>query len=66
LDAKKFVIKDDGKGIAANDLEHIRERFWQADRSKTDTKSFGLGLYLTKLLVEKHGRMIVVSSKIHK
>ncbi len=66
LDAKKFVIKDSGKGIAANDLEHIRERFWQADRSKTDTKSFGLGLYLTKLLVEKHGRMIVVSSKMHK
>jgi two-component system OmpR family sensor kinase len=66
LDAKNLIIKDSGKGIAANDLEHIRERFWQADRSKTDTKSFGLGLYLTKLLVEKHGRTIAISSKVNK
>lgn len=42
LDAKKLVIKDNGKGIDNEDLKHIRERFWQADRSKTDTKSFGL------------------------
>lgn len=66
LDAKRFIIKDNGKWIAASDLEHIRERFWQADRSKTDTKSFGLWLYLTKLLVEKHGRNILVTSKVNK
>lgn len=66
LDADTMVIKDSGKGISASDIEHIRERFWQADRSKTDTKSFGLGLYLTKLLVEKHGRKITISSKVHK
>jgi len=66
LDAKKLVIKDSGKGIATNDLEHIRERFWQADRSKTDTKSFWLWLYLTKLLVEKHGRTIDIGSKVNK
>ncbi|MCX6825088.1 MAG: HAMP domain-containing sensor histidine kinase [candidate division SR1 bacterium] len=66
LDSKKLVIKDTGKGISNSDIEHIRERFWQADRSKTDTKSFGLGLYLTKLLVEKHGRTITISSKINK
>jgi signal transduction histidine kinase len=66
LDVKRFIIKDSGKWIAANDLEHIRERFWQADRSKTDTKSFGLWLYLTKLLVEKHGRNILITSKVNK
>ncbi len=66
LDAKKLVIKDSGKWISPSDLEHVRERFWQADRSKTDTKSFGLGLYLTKLLVEKHGRTIAMSSKVNK
>ena len=42
LDAKKLIISDTGKGIAEKDLERIRERFRQADRSKTDTKSFGL------------------------
>jgi signal transduction histidine kinase len=40
LDAKKFIIKDSGKGIATHDLDRIRERFRQSDRSKTDTKSF--------------------------
>ncbi len=63
LDASKLIIKDSGKGIAATDLDHIRERFRQADRSKTDTKSFWLGLYLTKLLVEKHGWNISITSK---
>lgn len=66
LDAKKLVIKDTGKGIAEKDLEHIRERFRQTDRSKTDTKSFGLWLYLVKLLVEKHGWKIAMSSKVNK
>ncbi len=66
LDDKKLVIKDTGKGISTHDLEHIRERFRQADKSKTDTKSFGLGLYLVKLLVEKHGWKIEMSSKVGK
>jgi len=66
LDAKKLIIKDSGKGIAESDLEHIRERFRQADRSKTDTKSFWLGLYLTRLLVEKHDRHITIDSKVNK
>ena len=66
LDAKKLVIKDNGKWIDPKDLERIRERFWQADRSNTDTKSFGLWLYLTKLLVEKHGRSIAITSKLGK
>ena len=66
LDHNKLVIKDNGQGIAASDLEHIRERFWQADRSHSDTKSFGLWLYLTRLLVQKHGRSIAISSKTNK
>lgn len=66
LDANKLIIKDTGKGISASDLDHIWERFWQADRSKTDTKSFGLWLYLVKLLVEKHERKITMSSKVGK
>ncbi len=65
LDSKKLVIKDTGKWIAPKDLEHIRERFRQADRSKTDTKSFWLWLYLVKLLVEKQGWKIVMRSKVN-
>ena len=63
LNNKEFVIKDTGIGIERKNLEKIWNRFWQEDSSKTDTKSFGLGLYLTKLLVDKHGRNIEVESK---
>ncbi len=66
LNKKALTIKDTGKGIAAKDFEHIRERFRQADSSKTDTKSFGLWLYLVKLLVEKHGWKIAINSKVGK
>ncbi|HKL44096.1 MAG TPA: HAMP domain-containing sensor histidine kinase [Candidatus Absconditabacterales bacterium] len=63
LNNNEFVVKDSGIGIEKNNLDKIWERFWQEDGSKTDTKSFGLGLYLTKLLVEKHGWKIEVESK---
>lgn len=66
LDQNKFEIKDSWIWIYKNDIEHIRERFWQADRSKTDTKSFWLWLFLTKLLVEKHWWKIDIKSEIKK
>ncbi len=66
LDKDKFEIKDSWIWIDKKDIEHIRERFRQADLSKTDTKSFWLWLYLTKLLVEKHWRKIDIKSEIKK
>lgn len=63
LDKNKLEIKDNWIWISDKDINFIRERFRQADRSKTDTKSFGLGLYLTKLLTEKHWRNIDIQSK---
>ncbi len=66
LNKDKFEIKDSWVWIRQEDIDHIRERFWQADRSNTDTKSFGLWLYLTKLLVQKHWRKIDIKSEIKK
>lgn len=63
LDQKELIIKDTGIGIESKNLNKIWERFWQEDSSKTDNKSFGLGLYLVKLLAEKHWREIKVESK---
>lgn len=63
LNEKEFVVKDTGIWIEKKNLDKIWERFWQEDSSKTDKKSFGLGLYLTKLLVEKHWWNIEVRSK---
>ena len=63
LNENEFVVKDTWIGISEENLEKIWDRFWQEDSSKTDTTSFGLWLYLVKLLVEKHWRKIQVYSK---
>jgi signal transduction histidine kinase len=63
LNDQEFVVRDTWVWIEKKNLQRIWDRFWQEDSSKTDTKSFGLGLYLTKLLVEKHWWGIEVESK---
>ena len=47
----KICIKDQGKGIDKEDLPHIFERFYRADKSHT-TKGHGLGLALAKHLCD--------------
>ncbi len=66
IDDNKLQIKDNWIWIDHKDLPLVRDRFWQADRSKTDTKSFGLWLYIVRLLVQKHWRNIDIKSKINK
>jgi len=62
LNDKEFSVKDTWKWIKKENLEKIWDRFWQEDSSKTDVTSFGLWLYLVKLLVKKHWWSIDVKS----
>jgi signal transduction histidine kinase len=56
-----FAVIDRGVGIAAEDLPHIFERFHLSKRGcKAD--SVGLGLYITRMLVEAHGGRLWVKS----
>ncbi len=55
-------VKDQGIGIAAADLPHVFDRFYRADDIDRSISGFGIGLYLTKELVQDHGGRIWVES----
>ena len=54
-------VTDTGAGIAPQDLPRIFERYWQA-RGRSRTRGSGLGLTITKGIVEAHGGRIAVQS----
>ena len=56
-----FAVIDNGPGIAAADLRHIFDRFWQSERAAKH--GAGLGLAIAKGIVEAHGGKIWVCSE---
>jgi two-component system phosphate regulon sensor histidine kinase PhoR len=55
-------VSDTGTGIAEDDLPHILERFYKADKSRGGEGS-GMGLAIAKHIVEAHGGSIRVQSE---
>ncbi|MBI2865551.1 MAG: PAS domain S-box protein [Chloroflexi bacterium] len=58
-----IAVSDAGAGIAAEDLPHVFERFYRA-KGERRTDGLGLGLYITRMLVEAHGGRIWVESEL--
>jgi signal transduction histidine kinase len=59
----KIEVQDSGEGIAPEDLPHVFDRFYRADRTRTrSTGGSGLGLAIAKAIVESHGGTIQVIS----
>ncbi len=54
-------VMDTGIGIASDDLPHVFERFFRADRARHTTGS-GLGLSIAKWIAEAHGGQVVAES----
>jgi signal transduction histidine kinase len=62
-DSVMLTIRDTGKGIPTEDLPHIFERFYRADKSRSDSdNASGLGLAITRALVVAHGGSIRAES----
>jgi signal transduction histidine kinase len=60
-------VIDNGEGIPAEDLPNMFERFYRVDKSRArQAGGSGLGLTITKRLVESHGGTISVQSELGK
>ena len=59
----RFSVQNFGSTIPEEDLPHVFDRFYRSDKSrKNESGSFGLGLAITKEMIEKLGGEISVSS----
>ncbi|HZR43206.1 MAG TPA: HAMP domain-containing sensor histidine kinase, partial [Ktedonobacteraceae bacterium] len=61
----RVVVRDQGSGIAPEDLKHIWERFYRSHetRSQYDAGAgLGLGLYISHTIIERHGGHVGVES----
>lgn len=58
-------VKDEGMGIAADEIPHLFEKFFQS-RNALPGQGFGLGLAIAKMVVEGHGGLIGVNSELGK
>jgi PAS domain S-box-containing protein len=56
-----FSVRDTGHGMTPEQLSHAFDRFWQS--SRTDRQGAGLGLAITKGIVEAHGGRIWAESR---
>ncbi len=63
-----FTVQDNGPGIPPEDLPHIFERFYRAERSRkrSGTSGFGLGLSIAHWIISRHQGEIAVQSELGK
>lgn len=58
-------VTDSGRGIPAESLPHIFERFYRVDPARSEEEGTGLGLAIAKWIVDTHGAEVRVSSREH-
>ena len=59
-----ICIQDQGTGISQEDVPHIFDRFFRADEAAKNTQGAGLGLYLSRAIIEAHNGRIWVEPRV--
>jgi two-component system sensor histidine kinase SenX3 len=57
------VIRDNGIGIPASELKRVFKRFHRVPGSPSEAKGTGLGLFIVRSIIERHGGKITADSK---
>ncbi|AGK98708.1 HAMP domain-containing sensor histidine kinase [Clostridium pasteurianum] len=60
---RRITIEDNGEGIREEDLPNIFKRFYKA-RTSNNSESIGIGLALSKSIIEAHNGIIEAQSKV--
>ena len=63
-DGVVFTVRDTGKGIAPEDVAHVFDRFYRADKARGGDGHSGLGLAIVRALVEAHGGTVRAESEV--
>ncbi|HUS02324.1 MAG TPA: PAS domain-containing protein [Chitinophagaceae bacterium] len=58
----KISVTDKGIGISEEDVPHLFEKYFRVDASSKKFSGLGLGLYISKEIIKKHGGTVGVSS----
>ena len=58
----KITVTDAGPGFLQEDLLHAEEQFYMADHSRSSNLHFGMGLFITKSIVQQHGGQLDLSN----
>jgi signal transduction histidine kinase len=59
-----FTVRDSGAGIPPEDVPHVFDRFYRADRARGADGHSGLGLAIVRALVEAHGGTVRAASRL--
>lgn len=63
----RFTLFNEGIGITSEELPFVFDRFYKSDKSRgLDKTGTGLGLFISKTIIDAHGQTIKVSSEYEK
>jgi PAS domain S-box-containing protein len=65
-DQVEIKVTDEGRGIAEEDLKRIFDQYYRAKGTPKDTTGIGLGLFISKVIVEAHSGRIWAESELGK